>query len=368
METAMPLFVPQNRIDDLENRAKVEANRAQELRAEVDALKEANERLRSENETTRRECELLKEVTGRLETFGESILSVQSSMSTLFAALERNFESINKTSEFSQRTRTSMGDIEASIGAVSHESADVAQHVASLTSGASEIQTIVDLIKGIADQTNLLALNAAIEAARAGEQGRGFAVVADEVRKLANSVATATAEIGSKVVSIRSEIETAAGNMTALSDSSGQLRQNGERVGLSLNELCSSLGEVGNSIQGASSHGFIELVKLDHVVYKYSNVYLVLLGFSRKSASDVADHTQCRLGKWYVGEGRERFGDLHAFREIADPHRRFHDAGKACLTAFNAGDKAEAYRQLDQLEAASRETLTALDRMSSELH
>ena len=120
-----------------------------------------------------------------------------------------------KGAEVIQQSASGMREIAADIDGSS-------QLIAKLGERSQQITTIVNTIRGIADQTNLLALNAAIEAARAGEQGRGFAVVADEVRQLAARTSGSTAEISSMIAMIQDETRQAIDSMDGTRDRAAQ--------------------------------------------------------------------------------------------------------------------------------------------------
>jgi methyl-accepting chemotaxis protein len=166
---------------------------------------------------------------------GDSISRAQTrteATSSTAAAIEEMTVSIGQVAEHAQeaaaiadKSSALAREGESIVRAASSEMNSIAQSVKhgselveTLNRRSAEISTIVKVIKDIADQTNLLALNAAIEAARAGEQGRGFAVVADEVRKLAERTGSATSEIGSMIEAIQRETSSVVETMQAGGD------------------------------------------------------------------------------------------------------------------------------------------------------
>lgn len=151
-------------------------------------------------------------------------------------------EAANKGSDIVTRTIESMNGI----ATTAKESSEV---IGTLGDRSQEIGKIIKVIDDIADQTNLLALNAAIEAARAGEQGRGFAVVADEVRKLAERTSKATKEIGEMILSIQAETEKAIETMETEVKVVEEGVALGQEAGVALDEIATQVSEVTATIE-----------------------------------------------------------------------------------------------------------------------
>jgi methyl-accepting chemotaxis protein len=186
--------------------------------------------------------------THEQDTQTEEIVSAVEEMSATILQTTQNSNEAAKKSKYAGDIAQNGGDVveEAILGMnkiseVVTQSADI---VRDLGKSSDQIGEIIQVIDGIAEQTNLLALNAAIEAARAGEQGRGFAVVADEVRKLAERTTRATKEIAGRILQIQKDTSSAVDSIVegTVEVEKGKVLTN--KAGQSLKEIISSTNEV----------------------------------------------------------------------------------------------------------------------------
>ncbi len=254
-------------------------------RAFHDLLRKMRTTLLSVRENSNNVKASAEAVASGSQSISESIAQQSEKSAAIAAAIEQLSVSITSVAdsarssdEISVKNRddamqgsAAIGEVQQSMERLTQNTGQTANLVKSLSERSSQITRIVEAIKGIADQTNLLALNAAIEAARAGEQGRGFAVVADEVRKLAEQTGKSTQEISAMVAEIQQDIgntctsmdenvalvaaclelsRKADGILTGLAAGAGVINTHINEIGRAMREQDAAAKAVANSMEG----------------------------------------------------------------------------------------------------------------------
>jgi len=350
------------RIAELE----LQLNRQQEThRAEIDQLQQQLNEQCTQSAAAKRHDAYQQSVCATMLMGGAMLGQIREELAKNAGQLEHEHQALTALDEIFGQTHQALANLEHRATQISKDAEQSASVTAVLDGTANAINQLISSIQEISDQTNLLALNAAIEAARAGEAGRGFAVVADEVRQLAGKAHQASNQIEQLVRQIIDQTGQIRGMVNQSQHSASDVAASSGQIETVVAKVISTSSHMQKVISQSSTMAFLNTVKLDHAVWKH-HVYQLIQ--EQRFSESVNAHSECRLGKWYFeGEGKKRYSGMRSFQQLDTPHKAVHQCGRDALSAGLRGDHQAMQQALVQMEQSSQQVTDLITQLQQEI-
>ncbi|MCD4758183.1 MAG: CZB domain-containing protein [Arcobacteraceae bacterium] len=341
---------------------KLLVDEVKKLKEEIEYLKENRQEI-SFDTNDEKVKELFKYQNDNLK---KGLLDIQANISESTELARTNLSESYKINGTYEDSKDKLNIIVNDIASLNNNATDINSVVTELNTKASDIADAVVTIDQISFQTNILSLNAAVEAATAGEAGKGFAVVAQEVRNLATRSAEAARQITNVVNSIQDSVEQTNKKFAVMTKAIDAISNETISYSKNINDVMVTSKDTFAGLEHITDRIFMSLAKLDHVIWKV-NTYLSVA--NKEPAFAFVDHKNCRLGKWYnEGLGKRYFANTPSYSKLDIPHSKVHNGTHHVFDEIKKEqlDYDALLNSFTEMEEASNEVFALLDRILHE--